>query len=105
MNTPTQYPFLMSSPKRPRPDMQAVAQGDPQALALAVATLAAGLFRRANHSIRFPASAADVAQKIGPPAGLLAAAIDLRELLTHSPQGRQALSDLGFEPAHERLDT
>lgn len=84
--------------------MQAVVRGDPQALALAVAALAAGLFLRADTSIKFPASAADVAHKGGPQAGLLAAAIDLRALLAQSPQGRQALRDFGFEPVLQHVE-
>lgn len=87
--------------------MQAVARGEPHAFALATASLAALLFLRAGSSIKFPATAADVAHKAaenGPQAGLLAAAIDLRALLAQSPQGRQALRDFGFEPVLEHVE-
>ena len=93
-----------ASPKRPRPDMQAVAQGDPQALALAVADLAARLHLRAGSSIRLPTAAVDVALQTGPRAGLLAAAVELCELLSHSPQGRKALRDLRFQPVLEHVE-
>ena len=92
---------------RPRPDMQDVARGEPQALTLAVASLAALLFMRAGSSIKIPVTAVDVACKAienGPQAGLLAAAIDLRALLSQSPQGRQALRDFGFEPVLEDVE-
>lgn len=87
--------------------MQAVAQGEPQAFALAVAALAAFWFSRAGSSIKLPVAAADVALKAtenGPQAGLLAAASDLRALLAQSPQGRQALRDFGFEPVLEHVE-
>lgn len=90
---------------RPQPDMQAVAHGDAKALVLATAALAAALFRHADSSIRFPASAVDVASKEGPKAGMLAAAIDLRALLAQSPQGRQALADFGFEPVLHHVES
>lgn len=89
---------------RPMPDMQAVARGDSQAFAVAVAALASLLFSQAGSNIKLPGAAADVARKAadnGPQAGLLAAAMDLRALLAQSPQGRQALRDLGFEPILE----
>ena len=101
MNTVTPTPGA-----RPWPDMQAVARGEPQALALAVASLAAFLFTRAGSSIKFPTTAVDVAHKAienGPQAGLLAAAIDLRALLAISPHGRKSLRDLGFEPVLKHL--
>ena len=37
-------------------------------------------------------------------AGLLAAALELRDQLGELPQGRQALSDLGFEPVLEHVE-
>lgn len=89
------------------PDMPAVARGDSQAFAVAAAALAAFWFSRAGSSIKLPGAAADVAHKAaenGPQAGLLAAAIDLRALLAQSPQGRQALRDLGFEPVLEHVE-
>jgi hypothetical protein len=87
--------------------MQAVARGEPEAFAVAVAALAAFLFSRAGSSIKLPSTAADVAHKAGengPQSGLLAAASDLRALLAQSPQGRQALRDFGFEPVLEHLE-
>lgn len=87
--------------------MQAVARGEPQALALAAASLTALLFLRAGSSIKIPVTAIDVAHMAaenGPQAGLLAAAMDLRALLAQSPQGRQALRDFGFEPVLEQVE-
>lgn len=64
-----------------------------------VARLAAHLFERAGSCIAAPAAALDVvAVPQGPAVGVLAAGLALRELLGQSPEGRQAMRDLGFEP-------
>jgi hypothetical protein len=62
------------------------------------ARFCAHLFHAAGSHIAFPVGACDVAA-LGdcPKAGLLAAAIDLRALLARSPEGLNALRDLGFE--------
>lgn len=98
---------MRSTVKRPRPDKQALARGDADALAVAVTALAADLFGAADSSISFPLSMRDVARLAGRSpvhAGLLAAAIDLRVLLAQCPQGRQALRDFGFEPVLEHVE-
>lgn len=72
-----------------------------------MARLAADLFERAGWAIQIPAlrpeldiaAAGDTAK-----AGMLAAAISLRRVLCQSPDGRQALSDLGFEPVFEHVE-
>ena len=89
----------MRNTKLPKIDIDAVRTGDDRAFAVAVAACAERWFGMANaytgcvvHASHV-ASAADTAK-----AGLLAAALDLRELLAQSPNGRQALRDFGFEP-------
>lgn len=65
----------------------------------AVAACAARWFSAAGSHIAFPACPTDVAREEGSArAGFLAAAMELRDLLAQSPDGRQALRDLGFEP-------
>lgn len=72
-----------------------------------MAVLAADLFERAGSFLLLPeprpelavAAAGDTAR-----AGLLAAAVALRRTLCQSPQGRQALRDLGFEPVLEHVE-
>ena len=84
---------------RPQVDMASVRTGDGAALLVAAAACAGRWFSMAGSHIALPAHASDVAQQCDTAkAGLLAAAIDLRDLLAQSPQGRQALRDFGFEP-------
>lgn len=65
----------------------------------AVAACAARWFSAAGSHIAFPACPTDVAKEKGSArAGFLAAAMELRDLLAQSTDGRQALRDLGFEP-------
>lgn len=84
--------------KHPKIDMNAVREGDKQAFAVAVAACAdrwfqmAGAYMGCSVHASHVASQADTAK-----AGLLAAALDLRELLAQSPNGRQVLRDFGFE--------
>lgn len=70
-----------------------------------LAALAAELFQRAGSAIVFRHSALDVfAMGATPQMGLLAAAIALRAELASSPQGREALRDLGFEPLPQNVE-
>jgi hypothetical protein len=70
-----------------------------------LATLAADWMMLAGHTIAAPCSAAEIAARNGTAhAGLLAAAVDLRELLCQSAQGRQALHDLGFQPVGQQVE-
>lgn len=65
----------------------------------AVAACAARWFSAAGSDIVFPTCPTDVAREEGSArAGFLAAAMELRDLLAQSSDGRQALRDLGFEP-------
>jgi len=65
----------------------------------AVAACAARWFSAAGSHIAFPTCPTDVAREDGSAkAGFLAAAMELRDLLAQSTDGRQALRDLGFEP-------
>jgi hypothetical protein len=95
----------MASRKPPPLDMAAVQAGEQGALAVAVAACAARWFSMADSHIAFQHHASHVAREAGSPkAGLLAAAMDLRELLAQSPDGRQALRDLGFEPVLQDVE-
>lgn len=70
-----------------------------------LAALAARWFDAAGSHIAFSCVASDVAREGDcSKAGLLAAAVELRELLAQSPQGRQALRDLGFEPVPKNIE-
>ncbi len=76
-----------------------------RALAKKMANFSAILFEKADSYIEFPVSARHVAALgSSPKAGLLAAAIDLRNLLSLSVEGREALRDLGFEKFFEQFE-
>lgn len=90
--------------KLPAIDLEAVRSGDAKALAIAVAACAARWLDMAGSHIAFPLHPSHVACEEGTAkAGLMAAAMDLRELLTQSPDGRQALRDFGFEPVLQHI--
>lgn len=95
----------MASRKLPRVDQAAVRRGDADAFALAVAACAARWLSMAGSHAAFPLHASDIASEEGTAkAGLMAAAMDLRALLTQSPQGRKALGDFGFQPVFEHIE-
>lgn len=95
----------MASFKTPVVDMTAVRSGDCAALTVAMVACAARWFVMADSHIAFPLVPSCVAEKEGSAkAGLLAAAMDLRGLLTQSPNGRQALRDFGFEPVLQNVE-
>lgn len=95
----------MASQKQPSVNMSAVRAGDGVALATAVADCAARWFSMAGSDIAFAHHPSHVAREADTAkAGLLAAAMDLRELLTKSLDGRQALRDFGFEPLLENVE-
>lgn len=88
----------MASRKLPMADMPAVRSGDQSAFMLALAACAARWFVMSDSHIAFRTTASCVAEKGGSAkAGLLAAAMDLRDLLAQCPKGREALRDFGFE--------
>lgn len=95
----------MTAIKRPVVDLQALQSGDHVAFVLAVASCANKLFSAAGSHIAFHTTAVD-AVKDGntAKAGLFAAAMDLRELLAQSPDGRQALRNFGFKPFLENVE-
>ena len=71
----------------------------------ALAALAGRWFEAAGFSIAFPCLPSDIAcEGAAASAGFLAAAVELRDLLAQSPQGRQALRDLGFEPVPQNVE-
>lgn len=95
----------MAKLKRPTVDMHAVRSGDQSALMLALTACAARWFVMADSHITFRANASCVAEKGGTAqAGLLAAGIDLRDLLAQCPSGREALRDFGFEPVLQYVE-
>lgn len=71
-----------------------------------VANVCAGLFRIADKHIGFDIRPTDFAP-LGDnsKAGVLMAAVELRESLMKSAKGRQALKDLGFEPRSEDVES
>ena len=95
----------MSSIRPPLVDMAAVRNGNDAAIFAALAACVSRWFSMADSHVAFPSGASDVAQLGGTAkAGLLAAAIDLRDLLAQSPNGRQALRDFGFEPLFHHVE-
>ncbi|MDA8522008.1 hypothetical protein M5C95_14690 [Acidovorax sp. NCPPB 4044] len=58
----------------------------------------------AERSARYPVLVSDHLSLDGSKAGLFAAAVDLRDLLAKSPQGREALRDFGFQPILEHVE-
>lgn len=95
----------MTAIKNPAVDLQALQSGNHAAFVLAVASHANKLFSAAGSHIAFRTTAVD-AVKDGDTAraGLFAAAMDLRDLLTQSPDGRQALRNFGFKPLLEHIE-
>lgn len=95
---------MMTAPYGPG-TLADVRVGDAQILVRATAALAALWFEQAGQHISVPVLATEVASREGTAAaGILAAAIDLRDLLAQSPDGRQALSDLGFQPILQHVE-
>lgn len=74
-------------------------------LANKVAREAANLFCAAGSHMSFPASAIHVAE-LGDTAkaGMLAAAIELRDVLAASTEGREALRHLGFQKILDQIE-
>ena len=71
-------------------------------LACAIANRLAGVFSLAGHHIAWPlASEVLVCRGDTAKAGMLAVAVGLRDVLSQSPEGREALHQLGFEPVSE----
>lgn len=95
----------MASRRVPVVDMAAVNAGDSVATAVALAACASRWFSMAGTHISFRNQPSHVAVLEGTAkAGLLAAAMDLRDLLAQSPDGRQALRDFGFEPLLQNVE-
>lgn len=95
----------MTTVRNPQVRLDAVRAGDPQALLEAVLAMVSSWFLASDHSARYPTCAAEIS-RLGSStiSGLLAAGCDLRCLLAKSPQGRQALSDFGFQPFLEHVE-
>jgi hypothetical protein len=81
-----------------------VRAGNTHTLVRATAALAALWFEQAGWHISVPVLATEVAREGAAAAGILAAAIDLRNLLAQSSDGRKALSDLGFQPVLQQVE-
>jgi hypothetical protein len=81
----------------PCADMTAVRAGDQAALIVALCALTNKLLSVAGYGLNFPISAAEIAVTGDTSrTGLLAAGIELRELLVQYPQGRKALGGFGY---------
>lgn len=81
------------------------AADDTKRLVVATVNHCARLFELAGFSIALPVKPADVIPMGSTMiAGALLAALELRDLLGDSLQGRQALRDLGFEPVLEHVE-
>ena len=82
--------------------------GSVHPLPMALALMAQGWMRRAGWdiSVRYQIQATDLVRDDGKSANhaLLAAACDVVDLLAQSPDGRQALRDLGLEPVFEHIE-
>lgn len=81
-------------------------EGDLQSQMLArFANHCATLFEAAGQHISFEVSSVELAVNGDcTKAGLLAAALDAREVLASTPEGRQALRCLGFEPVAQKVE-
>ena len=80
--------------------------GDPvQRHTHALANVAVRMFEMAGRHIAAPVTPLNVALEDSPArAGVLACALELRALLLETAQGRQALSDLGFQPVLQHIE-
>ena len=85
--------------------MAAVRSGEPAALIVALIALADSWLHTNAMDVSFQVPASSIAiEGATAKAGLLAAAVDLRALLTQCPQGRKALQDFGFEPFLQNVE-
>ena len=80
-----------------------LAQGDPDGLVTAVASYACALIQQAG--VHPPAAYAGELVSLPPlQAGKAAAGVDLLRLLSHAPQGRKAMRDLGLQPVLHQVE-
>lgn len=80
-------------------NLEAVRAGSQEAVVLAMAALAAQWRAIADPRIARTLKPSHVASLVDTSqAGLLAASMELHDLLAQSPDGRKALRDLGLEP-------
>lgn len=95
----------MAVVRNPAVDLAAIRAGSDRALLDGAIALLMCWFHSCGHSARHQGGAMEVAlHGDSAKGGLLAAGIDLRQLLAQSPQGRQALRDFGFEPFLEHVE-
>lgn len=82
------------------------ATSEHEADVMRMANLCSRLFRVTGKHIGFELFPADLAP-LGDSstAGVLMAAMELRDALAASPKGRQALKNLGFEPSSEDVES
>lgn len=94
----------MTATKMPSMNLEAVRAGSHEAVVFAMAALAAQWRAIADPRIARTLKPSHVAS-LGDSskAGLLAASMELHDLLAQSPDGRQALSDLGLEPLFQNV--
>lgn len=83
--------------------LQQLSDGNVDALVTAVASFAQTLLEQAGlHPVAV--FACDLVALEPMKAGKAAAAVDLLRLLSHAPQGREALRDLGLEPVLHQIE-
>lgn len=95
----------MSTVRQPKVDAAALRAGSERALIDAVIALFLDWCDVCGSSGRHPLQATRLLLSETPAhAALLSAALELRDLLAKSPQGRQALCDFGFQPFLEHIE-
>lgn len=94
----------MANFRRPEINMAAVRAGDSEAVMVAVAACAARWFIASGFHIAANVTPAHAIALESSKGGLLIAALELRELLGKTPDGRKALRDFGFEPVLQDVE-
>lgn len=85
--------------------LRLVGEGDTTALLRALAALVSQWKHVGGHAPGARLGGAEIAAfGASPLGGVMAAALDLQQLLAKSPQGRQALRDLGLEPVLQHVE-
>lgn len=96
----------MVTTKTPRIDWDALKAGNEDALLAGITALVSQWFAMADECAHYPHPSSLLAIRgDSTKAGLMAAAIELRDLLVKFPDGRKTLRDFGFEPFLQHIET